>query len=190
LHERPRQPPVRRGRRPAALAALLVTFASTVITGCSAAPPTEPAPTPAPSPSLTQEQQDDEAFHDIFSRYVDIDPATETADDLRPLLTGSALQGELDSLQYSADHDQRIVGRTTSRAFRVTERGTDPQGAAYMTGQACLDLSGTRVMDGSGRDVTPARDAELPLQMKAVRGADGTWKISDSVRNEDTHACS
>jgi hypothetical protein len=186
LHERPHDLPLRRGRRSAATAALVVVVVSSVIAGCSA---TGSAPSPAPSPSLTQEQQDDEAFQDVFTRYVDIDLGTETPDTLRPLLTGSALQGELDSLQYSADHGQRVVGKTTSRGFKVTDRGTDPHGANYMTGQACLDLSGTRMLDASGRDVTPVRDNLLPLQMKALKGDDGSWKISDSVRNDETHAC-
>jgi hypothetical protein len=167
--------------------ALTVLFVGCLLSGCAAAP--APTPAPVPTPSLTQEQQDDQAFEDLFTRYVSIDLSTETEEDLSPLLTGSALQGELDSLKYSANNRQHVIGKATSRNFRVTDRGSDAQGTEYMTAQACLDISGTRTLDADGKDVTPERDDALALQMKAVRTADGSWRISDSVRNEDTHAC-
>ncbi|CCE75198.1 hypothetical protein [Clavibacter nebraskensis] len=188
MHERPRIP-LRRLRT--ALASTAILVASLVLTGCAAAHSPEPAPepAPAPTPSLTQEQQDDQAFQDLFSRFVGIDLSSETEGDLTPLLTGSALQGELDSLKYSADNHQKVIGKVTSRGFRVTDRGSDAQGSEYMTAQACLDISGTRTVDEQGKDVTPQRDAAVALQMKAVKIADGSWRISDSVRNEDTRAC-
>nr|WP_228512170.1 hypothetical protein [Clavibacter sp. VKM Ac-2872] len=157
------------------------------LAGCASS--SEPAPTPAPAPSLTQEQQDEAAFQDLFARYVGIDLTRETEADLTPLLTGSALRGELDSLKYSADNHQKVIGKATSRSFRVTDRGSDALGSDYMTAQACLDISGTRTVDEHGNDVTPQREAAVALQMKAVKIADGSWRISDSVRNEDTHAC-
>jgi hypothetical protein len=187
MHERLHCTHRMRSRRRAAVAGSLTLLAAAALGGCAAAPP--PAPEPVPTPSLTQEQQDDQAFEDVFARYVSLDLATEKDDDLSPLLTGSALQGELDSLQYSADRHQRVVGKPTASGFRVTDRGTDSEGVPYMTAQACLDLSGTRTLDADGNDVTPSRDQRLALQMKAVRTTDGTLRISDSVRNEETHAC-
>lgn len=185
LHERPRIPSRRRGG--AAALSLAVLASCQFLAGCGAAHAPDPAP--APAPSLTQEQQDEAAFHDLFARYVAIDLSTEAESDLTPLLTGSALQGELDSLEYSADNHQKVIGKATSRNFQVTDQGSDSQGSEYMTAQACLDISGTRTVDAEGNDVTPPRDAAVALQMKAVKIADGSWRISDSVRNEDTHAC-
>ncbi|MFT2751787.1 hypothetical protein [Clavibacter sp. Sh2088] len=166
---------------------LTAVLVGCLLAGCTAQPAPDPAPDP--TPALTQEQQDDQAFEGLFTRYVGIDLSTETEDELRPLLTGSALQGEVDSLKYSADHSQHVIGKATSRGFRVTDRGSDAQGTEYMTAQACLDVSGTRTLDANGKDVTPERDNALALQMKAVKTADGSWRISDSLRNEDTHAC-
>jgi hypothetical protein len=162
-------------------------LATVSLSGCAEAPPVRPAPSPLVT--MTQEQQDDQAFQALFSDYVSIDLSTETADELTPLLTGSALQGELDSIDYTKDHHQAVIGKATARGFRVTDRGTDGQGAQYMTAQACLDVSGTRTLDSEGHDVTPARTDAVALQLKAVRIADGTWRISDSLRNEETHAC-
>ncbi|CAQ02215.1 hypothetical protein ACR8AL_04000 [Clavibacter sepedonicus] len=185
MHEQPLIPSRRRGGAAALSLALLVT--SQLLAGCALS--SAPSPAPAPAPSLTQEPQDDQAFQDLFARFVGIDLSSETEADLTPLLTGSALQGELDSLKYSADNHQTVIGKAMSRSFRVTDRGSDARGSEYMTAQACLDISGTRTLDEQGNDVTPQRDAAVALQMKAVKIADGSWRISDSVRNEDTRAC-
>jgi hypothetical protein len=50
-------------------------------------------------------------------------------------------------------------------------------------------VSGTRVLDAGGADVTPERDNLLNLQMKAVNVQDHGWRISDFVRNDSVHAC-
>ncbi|MBM7388721.1 hypothetical protein JOE37_001715 [Clavibacter michiganensis] len=166
---------------------LVVLVAIPLLGGCTSIQPT---PSPVASvPAQKQEQQDAQSFEDLFADFVAIDLSAETPDDLTPLLTGSALQGELDSLKYSEENKQRVIGKPTSRNFRVTDRGTDGQGVDYMTAQACLDVSGTRTLDADGHDITPSRDNVLSLQMKAVKLTDGSWRISDSVRNEDTHAC-
>ncbi|MBM7387939.1 FlaG/FlaF family flagellin (archaellin) [Clavibacter michiganensis] len=189
MHERPRIPlrPRIRLRPPggaAASAAVLAT--SLLLAGCTAA--SAPAPTPAPAPSLTQEQQDDAAFRDVFERYASLDPSGENEETLSGLLSGDALDGEVASVRDTQDKKQHSVGRATTSGFEVTSRGSDAQGD-FMVGQACLDVSGIRILDASGNDVTPQRDARLSLQMKAMRSTDGTWRISDSLRNEAVHAC-
>jgi hypothetical protein len=189
LHERPRDLPLRRRRRGGAAArALAVVIAIPALAGCVAAPPGAPAPTPAPSPTLTQEQQDEEAFRDVFSRLVSLSPSEETPENLSELLVGDALDGETSSLRDTAEKHQHGEGKATMSAFEVTSHGSDGQGA-FMVAQACLDVSGVRIVDESGHDVTPQRDARLSVQMKAKRSEDGTWRISDSLRNEEVHAC-
>ncbi|WP_235425912.1 hypothetical protein [Clavibacter michiganensis] len=165
---------------------MIVTF-GTLLTGCTAPPAADPAP--APTPSLTQEQQDDRVFERLYAGYSDLSLESETEGDLQSFLTGDALESDTTDLRNSRRSGQRIVGKDTYSGFRVTDRGIDPKGATYMTAQTCLDVSGTRVLDSSGQDVTPARDDRLSLQMKATRMPDGTWRISDFVRNEDVHAC-
>jgi hypothetical protein len=185
LHERPRIPLRRRGGAAAASVAVLV--ASLLLSGCGAAPAPEPAP--APAPSLTQEQQDDEAFHDVLTRYVDLDANTDTEDDLAQLLTGSVLAGEKSGLADERQKGVRTSGKDVMSGFQVTDRGLDPAGAEYMTAQVCLDVSGSRLIDSTGADITPVRDPRLSLQVKAIRSQDALWRISDIVRNEDVHAC-
>jgi hypothetical protein len=176
-----------RSRRRAAAAASLTLLAAAALGGCAAAPP--PAPEPVPTPSLTQEQQDDQAFEDVFARYVRLDPSDETEEVLSGLLTGDALEGEVASVEETKEKGQHGVGKATSSSFEVTSRGTDTQGVDFMVAQACLDVGGTRILDAAGNDVTPQRDDRLSLQMKATRSTEGTWRISDSLRNEAVNAC-
>ena len=190
MHERPRIPlrPRIRLRPPGGAAASAAVLATTLLlAGCTAA--SDPAPTPAPAPSLTQEQQDDAAFRDVVNRYDALDANVVTDSDLTPLLTGSVLESERRSVKASRDSGEKVDGLDTISGFSVTDRGMDESGAQYMTAQFCLDVSGTRIRDAQGADVTPERDPRLSLQAKAVKGGDGNWRLSDIVRNEDVHAC-
>nr|WP_228495115.1 hypothetical protein [Clavibacter sp. VKM Ac-2873] len=138
---------------------------------------------------MTQEQRDDEAFHDVINRYIDLDANSLTDEDLAALLTGSVLKSEEAGLLKARQKGQRTDGQELVSGFEVTDRGIDPQGAQYMTAQVCLDVSGTRIIDSSGADVTPDRAVRQSLQVKAVKSDDALWRISDIVRNEDVHAC-
>jgi hypothetical protein len=153
--------------------------------GCTAPPAADPAPTP----SLTQEQQDDQAFHDVVTRYVDLNANSDTEDDLAQLLTGNVLDDEKSGLTDARGRGERQDGKEVASGFQVTDRGLDPAGLQYMTAQVCLDTSGVRLLDANGKDITPQRDMRLSLQVKAVKGGDALWRISDIVRNEDVHAC-
>jgi hypothetical protein len=166
---------------------LTAVLATCLLGGCTSAPVTDPAP--APTPSLTQKQQDDAAFRDVFTRYVDLDANTDTEQDLADLLTGNVLDDEKSGLVDERQSGDRQVGKATASGFEVTDRGTDPAGLQYMTAQACLDSSGARLLDRDGKDITPQRDTRLSLQLKAVRSEDAHWRISDIVRNEDVRAC-
>jgi FlaG/FlaF family flagellin (archaellin) len=185
LHERPRIPLRRRGG--AVVGVLTAVLATCLLEGCTSAPVKDPAP--APTPSLTQEQQDDEAFHDVMTRYVDLDANSLTDEDLKALLTGSVLKSEETGLQDARQKGQRTEGEELVSGFEVTDRGLDPQGAQYLTAQVCLDVSGMRLIDSNGADVTPEREVRQSLQVKAVKSGDALWRISDIVRNESVHAC-
>ncbi|MBF4632094.1 hypothetical protein ITJ42_12805 [Clavibacter michiganensis subsp. phaseoli] len=160
-----------------------------LLAGCTAASDPAPTPAPAPAPSLTQEQQDDAAFRDVVTRYAALDANSLTVQDLEALLTGNVLQSEETGLRDAREKGQRTDGEELVSGFQVTDRGLDPQGAQYMTAQVCLDVSGTRIVDSTGADVTPERAARQSLQVKAVKSEDALWRISDIVRNDGVHAC-
>jgi hypothetical protein len=187
LHERPRMPLRRRGG--AAATGAVVLISASLLAGCTAPPSSELAPDPAPSPTLTQEQQDDEAFRDVMTRYVALDANSLTEDDLASVLTGNVLKGEEEGLQEARREGQLTEGKELMSGFQVTDRGRDPQGAQYMTAQVCLDTSGIRIVNSNGEDVTPQRDPRLSLQVKAIKSEDDLWRVSDMVRNDSVHAC-
>jgi hypothetical protein len=114
---------------------------------------------------------------------------SDTEDDLAQLLTGNVLDDEKSGLTDARGRGERQDGKEVASGFQVTDRGLDPAGLQYMTAQVCLDTSGVRLLDANGKDITPQRDMRLSLQVKAVKGADALWRISDIVRNEDVHAC-
>jgi hypothetical protein len=161
---------------------LLVGFA---LCGCTVSAPSEPSPTSSP----TEEQQDASVFEALYREYIDLPLNEETEDDLREVLTGDALSSDVESLRADRQDNRRTEGKDTFRGFRVTDRGHDPQTGDYMVAQVCLDVSGTRLLDAEGRDVTPQRDSPISLQMKAVRTSNSAWRISDFVRNDGVRAC-
>ncbi|WP_317229825.1 hypothetical protein [Clavibacter sp. MX14-G9D] len=169
-----------------ATGSLVVLVAGSLLSGCAAPPP---EPVPSPVPSLTQEQQDDAAFRDVMTRYVDLDANTDTEEDLAALLTGDVLDAEKAGLADARQSGIRTSGKDAMSGFEVTDRGLDPSGTQYMTAQLCLDQSGTRFVDSSGKDMTPERDPRLSLQVKVVKSEKDPWRVSDIVRNEDVHAC-
>jgi hypothetical protein len=183
MRSRPGKATSRVSRAPSkALAVLVVTIG---LCGCAPHAPREVGTTP----SLTQEQQDAAAFEDLYRSYVALPLNEETEDDLREVLTGSALESDLENLRADRQSNRRTEGKDTFRGFLVTDQGNDPETGDYMVAQACLDVSGTRLLDAGGQDVTPLRDEAVSLQMKAVRTADSTWRISDFVRNDGVRAC-
>lgn len=177
MHERPYDPP--RRRRGCVLAVLV---AGALLTSCADANP--PTPAPSPVPSLTQDQQDDEAFQGLVEGFLDLPFEGETADELQPFLTGEALEDEVREISRYQSEQQTVVGEDTFYGFAVTARGS-----GYMVGQACLDVSGTRVLGSGGEDATPKRSPTVSVQLKAVRGEDDAWRISDIVPNDEVHAC-
>jgi hypothetical protein len=179
LHDRPRTALRRRGG--AAAGGLAAVFVGCLLSGCAAGP----APAPAPTPSSTREQQDDQAFEDVLAGFLALPFEGESADDLRPFLTGDALADEEREIEEYRSAHETVDGMDTYYGFRVTDRG-----AGYMVAQACLDISGTRVLDVDGRDVTPQRNPAVSLQLKAVEtDGEGSWRISDLVPNDKVHAC-
>jgi hypothetical protein len=187
LHERPSDPAVTRRARATAIATL-VTVSIAALSGCAAS--TTPEPAPAPTPSLTQEQQDAATFEDLFTRYENLDPNLMTRDSLDLLLTGDALDGEEKGLTEVADEHKTYEGTATVSNFTVTEQGKDKAANDYMIGQACLDISQTRVLGPDGNQLNPDRPPTLSMQMRAVKISDGSWRISNVVRNDNVGACS
>ncbi|WP_190318614.1 hypothetical protein [Clavibacter michiganensis] len=139
---------------------------------------------------MTQEQQDDAAFQELFSRYEDLDPNRMTNDILESLLTDKALADEQKELSNSSTDVMTYEGVAHVSNFLVTSRGKDDAENDYMVGQACLDVSQTRVLDTNGNQVNADRPPTISMQIKALKISDGSWRIGEVVRNDSVAACS
>jgi hypothetical protein len=189
MHERLRGTHRIRQRRRMAVAGMLALVSATTLSGCAVAPP-PPLPDPEPVPTLTQEQQDFATFQDLFSRYETEDPNTTTRADLDAFLTGDALEEEQKELAEIHDQHRTYQGTVSISNFSVTDHGADDKANHYMVGQACLDISQSHVFGSDGKELYPDRPSTVSLQMKAMKISDGTWRISDVVRNDSTGVCS
>ncbi|WP_317230349.1 hypothetical protein [Clavibacter sp. MX14-G9D] len=161
---------------------LALLLSTCVLSGCAA--PQPPSPQGTTTPALSQEQRDDEAFRTLVTGFLALPFHGEAADDLRPFLTGDALEDEVREIDRYQAARQEVEGQDTYYGFSVTSRGE-----GFMVAQACLDVSGTRIVDADGRDVTPSRSSTVSLQLKAVQGDDGAWRINDMVPNDAVLAC-
>jgi hypothetical protein len=159
-----------------------VLLTGLVLSGCTAAPPDHVPVETASSPP--GKDQDAAAFEDLLARYLEVPFNDESETALRTVLTGKAMEDELGDVSGYRDLGQSVAGKNRSYGFVVTSRG---QG--FMVAKACLDVSGTRVVDASGADITGERAATVSVQLKAIRVDDGSWRISDITNNDEVHAC-
>jgi hypothetical protein len=159
-----------------------------VLTGCAAAAPPQAEGGASPS-TPSQDEQDARAFQDLYAKYVALHLDTVDEDDLTPLLTGDLLEEARAELSDSRGEGRHAIGQYTYSRFLVTQHGVDDTGTGFMVAQACLDVTGTRIDDADGKDVTPDRDPLLSMQMKAIETNEGAWRISDALRNDEVRAC-
>ncbi|GGI45967.1 hypothetical protein BCL57_001472 [Agromyces flavus] len=161
-------------RTPRRLAALLLAGAT--LASLAACAPAEPEPTSSlPVESAADEPifaSDEEALAAAVAAY-------EAYLDVEQSITGSD-QSELDSIrevttaqyaeelveQYSSIRESslRMVGRGKIDAARLAEQRTDGD-ATHVSIYACSDISGVRIVDSSGSDVTPERKERVPVQI-------------------------
>ena len=159
--------------------AAAVMLALAALTACT------PDPTPTPSP--TGFASDEEAFaaaEDTYRAYIDASNAQREDPDSLPsptdFLTGDALTNEIDSQREITEQGLQLVGPLKIHAVNGVEATS-----TTATIGVCLDVSGTRVLNTSDQDVTPAdRESLLGLQVEVVTDGARTY-ISSSIASDD-----
>lgn len=144
-----------RGRRHGGRTTAALVMAAVIFTGCT--------PSPAPSPSPTGFASDEEAFaaaEATYRAYIDAVNASRM-DQSSPVtptsyLTADALEAELESIERFKNSGISLDG-----AIQVIS--VKHLAASYLSADivVCLDVSETRVVNSSGKDVTPADREEL-----------------------------
>jgi len=137
-----------------------------VLAGCVGPPVVTPVPTPTATPVFASDEEALAAAEEAYAAYLAV--SDEVASDggigverLEAYVTASQLEQartDFGSLQKSG---RRMVG---SSAFDgIVLQSFD---ATRLTVYLCLDVSGVRVFDGAGVDVTPVgRIARVPLEV-------------------------
>ncbi|MEF3405440.1 hypothetical protein [Agromyces sp. CCNWLW203] len=170
-----------RRSRPGAFAALAAAGAlAALLSGCAGG-----APTPSPSPSADAAEpifaSDEEALAAAEAGYsehlalVDLLTAAGGADvaGLDDVATSEYAANIKESLQRLQESGARTEGSTRFDSAGLIEQ-FDSDGAATVDVYLCLDVSEVRVLDASGKDVTPTdRKDRAPIQVELVSASAG-----------------
>jgi hypothetical protein len=73
-----------------------------------------------------------------------------------------------------AARKEHISGRSTYSHFTLQDLDQSPLGRVQLVAYACMDVSETRLLDGSGNDVTPDRIEIVPLQLTFTNATKGS----------------
>lgn len=164
--------------------ALLMLAAGTL---CACAP--APTPTPTPTAAFGSEDEAFAAAEEVYRAYNDAVNAQrndESATDPQIYLTGLALESDVNANRVLNQNGIHIDGDGEVTSFNG---GTANLGArpGRVTASICLDVSGTRVIDSEGLDVTPPdRLAVVALEVEFVMS--DKVRIAKSLDDTDT-AC-
>lgn len=163
-------------------AGVVISTAAFVVTGCTSQPQAIPQAQEATSTESTMTEEQALALaEETYSSYLEeyskvIGDGSGDTRLISPYLTEERLRLEEEELQILSSEGLRIIGKPSFRSVSISQISTD----SYQV-SICLSGLGTKVVDSSGKDVTPAsRPAELPLQVTMQLTSNSTFKISES----------
>ncbi|WP_433584466.1 hypothetical protein [Microbacterium hydrocarbonoxydans] len=166
----------------AGISALVLTVG--FLSGCTP----EPDPTPTPTAAFASEEEAFAAAEEVYRAYNEAlnsqrAGAVEDEEDPQDFLLGTALEGYLDGKEYLRSVDRSLSGATEIVAFVGEEARLDDD-RSEVTATVCLDVSGIRVLDGSGADVTPASREDLLAQQIVMIASTDSFLISEESQGE------
>ena len=163
---------VRRGA-----AVVVVTGLALALAGCVGAPAPTPTPTSAgtPEPIFASDEEALAAATEAYASYLRLldEAAASGSEDLASLnevhrvKNATKLAASLESIR---ERSLTPVGSTKFDNTSVVSSAVQ-DGQAIVDAYACLDVSGVRIHDAAGTDVTPpSRDERSPMQLQFVSG--------------------
>lgn len=131
----------------------LLAVAGMLLAGCTPAP----EPTPTPTAAFASEEEAFAAAEETYRAYNDAGNDRrqgKSIPDPQDFLIGAALEGDIDGLNQLQSHGLITTGITEVTSFSgLTSQLTTKQ--PEVTALVCLDVSGVRLLDDDGNDVTP-----------------------------------
>jgi len=177
---------------PSLLTAALVAI---VLSGCLPTPsPVEPEPHASPTPLFATEDEALAAAEEAYAAYLRVSDliASEggaNPERIAPYVTGEWLQVELSAFRSFEATGKRIVGATTVTSTALQRLDQDHDQIELVV-YSCSDVSGSRVIDKSGADVTPQDRPEMVnLQLTFVAKAGLPLKLDGSEPWSDHSSC-
>ena len=164
--------------------AVALVAAAIGLAGCTPGPAAKPTPTPL----FTSEADAFKAAEQVYRDYVDELNSSligEATGDPNDYLVGSALE---DSISESRDREAKGVKVTGSlKLTKFTGASANVKDdTATVDAIACMDLSAARIVDASGRDVTPTdRSSQAEFALTFVQ-THGSLRVSTSKVTNST----
>lgn len=178
-----------RGGATALIAVLLVALA-----GCVPTTP-EPTPTSDPTPTGVFASEDEAlaAAEEAYAEYLRV--SDEIAQDggadperIEVAVVANRYEAELQSYRAFQGTGQSQIGATTAAPLEVASVDLD---TGEIVAHTCLDFSGTRFVDSTGLDVTPAdRPAVAAVEIKLELSDGGRLLVAGSEPWSDLNYCS
>lgn len=162
----------------------LLALAGAMLSACTPAP----APSPTPTTAFANEEEAFAAAEEVYRAY--LLAAAERADgdataNPEEYLSGEALEADLQSQRNLQEQGIRIVGPSVVHNF--TGLDADLSGrVSTLTADVCVDISGSRVLNEAGTDVTPNNRPELGLLKVEFSGNSDELFIARSSPSEKT----
>ncbi|MFC0678712.1 hypothetical protein ACFFGH_12760 [Lysobacter korlensis] len=163
---------------------LLVAATLAALTGCSGEPEQEaPASTPSPTaiPVFASEEEALAAAEDAYREYLEMSDAIardggRDPERLGSLVTRDELVRAVAEFEAFAESGRQTRGSSRFNTFSLQQYESLSK-VAQVTVYVCLDVSDVRVVDESGRDITPAREARQPLSVIFVSADEGSQEL-------------
>lgn len=164
----------------------VVALVAGSVVGCAPGP----EPTPTPTSAFASEEEAFAAAEEVYWAYLEASALRASGDSNatpEDLLTGTALETDASTQQMLEEQGLRIVGTSTIAEFVPIEADIEAT-VAKISAEICVDISGSRVLDETGADVTPVTRANKANVAVEFTGNNASLLISSTEAPEDS-AC-
>ena len=164
------------------VAALVVaSVLSLTLAGCvQPSPHVIPTSAPSTKPVFASDAEALAAAKKAFTGYVGASDAIGSDGGKNPQriakwVTPTRLKIEVKAFDKFAATGERLDGASVISHFELQEADQSPSGKVTLTTYACDDVSGSRLIDSSGSDITPSARADVvPLQVHFQNVSNGS----------------
>lgn len=162
----------------------LLMLAAATLSACTPAP----EPTPTPTAAFASEEEAFAAAEEVYDAYLAAAALRSDGDinaDPDKFLAGAALEADMEAQRGLKEQGLHIVGPSTIAEFKEREaQVSGPIGT--IVADVCVDISGSRVYDDSGVDVTPAQRPDRGQVRVEFQGDSEQLLIAQSTPSVDS----